>query len=655
MNKKLFRSRLFSILLLWVLMFSLFAPVKAQTQRELVQEDDDKPQKRTALIIGNGEYTNARKLANPANDASDMAKSLTELGFEVISGVNLNLKQMNDKVREFGDKLKANGGVGLFYYAGHGIQVGGRNYLIPVEADISREDEIDFAALNFDLVLRKMATANNGLNIVILDACRNNPFARSWSRSADEGGLAQVSAPTGTFIAYATSPDKTASDGTGRNGLYTSELLKYIRQPNMKIEDAFKQVTIAVDRVSGGKQVPWTSSSLRGEFYFKTNKTNAAVTNPTVKNETEPNIVAKTSAQQEQESWDLVKNSSDAEDFRFFLKEFPTGANSSRAKIRLEEMVWQSVKTSSDKSKVEAYLNEFPAGANAAAARIKLRQLEAANTTPTNPNGGNTSVRPDSTKIFLGNNRPTNTTNDNTTVNRTAGAISKATLAGGVEMSFAYIPAGEFQMGSNEQDDEKPIHTVKISQGFQMQTTEVTQAQWKAIMGALPSKCDYGSLSGNFLGDNKPIICVSWDDAQEFIRQLNLKNDGYKYRLPTEAEWEYAARAGTTGNYAGYLDSMAWYSANANGSTQNVATKQANAWGLYDMHGNVWEWVQDWYGSYPSGTVTDPTGASSGSDRVVRGGGWGDAAGNLRSANRNYNSPSARTYYLGFRVVRVAL
>jgi len=270
-------------------MFVAFS-VKAQKTRELMQEDADrKPQKRTALVIGNANYTIARKLDNPSNDAIDMADSLRGLGFEVVSGTNLNLKQMNDKVREFGDKLKANGGVGLFYYAGHGIQVSGRNYLIPVEAAIPREDEVDFNALNLDLVLRKMGSANNGLNIVILDACRNNPFARSWSRGDDEGGLAQISAPTGTFIAYATSPDKTASDGTGRNGLYTAELLKVMKQPGMKIEETFKEVRKGVSKSSGGKQIPWDSSSLSGDFYFMQDGQNTPVKNPVVKNPVETN------------------------------------------------------------------------------------------------------------------------------------------------------------------------------------------------------------------------------------------------------------------------------------------------------------------------------------------------------------------------------
>ncbi len=257
-----------NILTMLVVSVALLLPSVARAQNRQLIQDEEQGQKRVALVIGNGDYTTARKLVNPANDAGDMAKTLRDVGFEVVSGTNLNLKQMTDKVREFGDKLKASGGVGLFYYAGHGVQLNNKNYLIPVEADITREDEIDFAALNFDQILRKMATANNGLNIVILDACRNNPFARSWSRGEDEGGLAQISAPTGTFIAYATSPDRTASDGTGRNGFYTAELLKYIKQPNLKIEETFKEVRKAVNKASGGKQIPWDSSSLSGDFYF---------------------------------------------------------------------------------------------------------------------------------------------------------------------------------------------------------------------------------------------------------------------------------------------------------------------------------------------------------------------------------------------------
>ncbi len=230
-----------------------------------------------------------------------------------------------------------------------------------------------------------------------------------------------------------------------------------------------------------------------------------------------------------------------------------------------------------------------------------------------------------------------NSTNKNTNISNSSS--SSNTFKNSIGMEFVKIPAGSFMMGDNS---EKPIHKVTISRDFYMGKTEVTQAQWKALMGNNPS---------HFKGDNLPVETVSWDDAQEFIKKLNAKGEG-TYRLPTESEWEYAARAGTTGDYAGNLDSMAWYGANSGNKTHEVGTKQANAFGLYDMHGNVWEWCQDWYGEYSSSAQTDPTGASSGSFRVSRGGSWLNYGGLLRSANRNSYTPSDRYFNLGFRLVR---
>jgi len=325
-----------SIAVIIINLFILPSVFFAQTDRTLEREKmlPAQSERRTALVIGNGSYQNARQLANSVNDATDIANTLSQLGFEVIYGVDLSFKQMNDKVREFGDKLKASGGVGMFYYAGHGIQVGGRNYLIPIEANILREDEITEEALNFDLVLRKMATANNGLNIVVLDACRNNPFARSWSRGVDDGGLAQITAPTGSFIAYATSPDHTASDGTGRNGLYTSELLKVMTDPTLKIEEAFKRVTIAVDRASGGNQIPWTSSSLRGEFYFKADDKNSKIVkevNGVPRNDkpfappVPPDLV----------DWTKIKDSKNPEDLTAYVEKYPGSPYAQLALVRI--------------------------------------------------------------------------------------------------------------------------------------------------------------------------------------------------------------------------------------------------------------------------------------------------------------------------------
>ena len=218
---------------------------------------------RTALVIGNGAYGDA-PLRNPVNDARDMAAKLRELGFQVIERLDADRQTMRQALREFEQQLRQQRGVGLFYYAGHGVQLKGQNYLIPIGVDIRQEFEIPDEGVDADAVLRAMESAGNGLNIVILDACRNNPFARSLGSR----GLARMDGPVGTFIAYATAPGSTSKDGTGRNSPYTQNLLTAMSIPGLSLEQVFKQVLVGVERETGGSQVPWVASSLRGEFYF---------------------------------------------------------------------------------------------------------------------------------------------------------------------------------------------------------------------------------------------------------------------------------------------------------------------------------------------------------------------------------------------------
>ncbi|MDK2122804.1 caspase family protein [Parachitinimonas caeni] len=221
-------------------------------------------EQKLALVIGNGAYRDS-PLLNPVNDARAMASKLQQLGFSVTKRENIGLEEIQKVVRDFGNQLK-NGGVGLFFYAGHGLQVKGNNYLVPVGADIQAEDEVSTRAYNVNEVLEKLDSAKNRVNVVILDACRNNPFARSFRSNGS--GLAQMDAPTGTLVAFATAPGRVASDGSGGNGLYTENLLRAMSQPGLRIEEVFKQVRVGVMQQSGGQQTPWENTSLTGDFYF---------------------------------------------------------------------------------------------------------------------------------------------------------------------------------------------------------------------------------------------------------------------------------------------------------------------------------------------------------------------------------------------------
>ncbi len=240
---------------------------------------------------------------------------------------------------------------------------------------------------------------------------------------------------------------------------------------------------------------------------------------------------------------------------------------------------------------------------------------------------------------------------------------SKEFTINGVKFEMVPIKAGSFMMGSPENEDgrgrnEIP-HSVTLTKNFYMGKYEVTQEQWEAVMGNNPS---------SFKGAKRPVECVSWNDAQEFIKKLNtqdaVKRSGMKFRLPTEAEWEYACRAGTTtalnsgknltdetrGRNLSELGRYS-YSRSKDNKHVNVGIYAPNAWGLYDMHGNVWEWCEDWHGDYDNGAVTDPKGASSGSFRVLRGGGWSSDDGNCRSATRSGIDPTFRFNCIGFRLV----
>ena len=237
------------------------------TEKTSVLENKIAAQRKLALVVGCSEYEFAGSLENPLNDAVAMKQHLETLGFDVMYLVNPGLKNLKIGIDDFGTELEKYD-VGLFYFAGHGVQVKGLNYLIPVDANLKNERTVEYDCVQVDRILTHMENAKTSVNLLILDACRNNPFERSWGRDISQRGFAVMDAPKGSLIAYSTSPGRTASDGEGKNGLYTGVLITEIKSVNLTVTQMFQKVRKAVMEKSKDEQVPWESTSLTADFYF---------------------------------------------------------------------------------------------------------------------------------------------------------------------------------------------------------------------------------------------------------------------------------------------------------------------------------------------------------------------------------------------------
>lgn len=577
-------------------------------------------EQRIALVIGNGAYSSG-PLKNPVNDATDLAAALKRTGFTVTLKKNANLQEMVESIEDFGNSLKR-GGVGLFYYAGHGVQVNSVNYLLPINARINKESDVRFQAVEAGRILAEMENANNGLNIVILDACRDNPFGKSF-RSATRGLAIVANAPSGTFISYSTGAGQVARDGDGRNSPYTSALLENIAKPGLTINKVFMNVRSKVKKETG--QVPWELSSLEGDFYFargsmvvEETPAPSAVREPATGRLTVKSNVggAKVYIDGAYEGEEPVSATLKPGTYSIILKK--AGYPDATEDVRVE----------AGGAKTISSVMEKPAPPPVAATR--------------------------------------------------AGDVSRDPSTG---MEFVFVKGGCYEMGDTFGDGvaarEKPVHNVCVND-FYMGKYEVTVGQFRTFVQDTNyrteaekgdgcyvwsgSKWDKdGSKSWRSPGfsqdDNQPAVCVSWNDTQAFNEWISRKG-GKSYRLPTEAEWEYAARSGgKKEKYAGMsndsgLGDYAWYNANSGSKTHSVGGKTPNGLGLYDMTGNVWEWCQDWYGEkyYAESPKDNPRGPSSGQDRVLRGGSWFDEPLVVRAASRNGTGPAARFYSLGFRL-----
>ena len=279
-------------------------------------------ERRVALIIGNGAYAQA-PLPNTINDARAMTEVLGRLGFKVITRLNATQREMFLAIVEFGQELEK-GAVGLFYYAGHAVQIRGKNFMVPIGAKISVEDHVEPESVDMNKVIGRMAGARNKLNILILDACRDNPFGDSFNFYSE--GLAQTRAPAGTYIAYAAAPGELAADGTGTNSFYTGALIRTLSDRGVTIEETFKRVRASVLKETKGLQVPWTSSSITGDFFFNPEPPKVV--------EKKNDAVAK-AVDREVVFWQSIFNSDRAEDFEAYLKQFPKGNFTALAQNRL--------------------------------------------------------------------------------------------------------------------------------------------------------------------------------------------------------------------------------------------------------------------------------------------------------------------------------
>jgi formylglycine-generating enzyme required for sulfatase activity len=566
---------------------------------------------RFALVIGNSNYSELGSLKNPKNDATDIAASLRNLGFDVTLKIDTDLVSMEDEVENLRRKLSQKSeSIGFFYYAGHGIQSQGDNYLIPVDARIVNENYLRLRAFSLQGLLMNLNDAKNALNIVVLDACRDNPY--SWARSGQRGLTVVGNQPGGSIIVYATSAGSVAKDGEGKNGVFTSELLKYINQPGLEISDVFKRTGAGVKDATRGDQIPEIYSKFFGTQYLLGERSPTVFTSP--QTPSSPSLSTLIGS--------ITVRTETAGSLYLDGKMISTLREGGARRITDLEVGYYTVEIRYDTGKTEQQ-------------RIKIEEGKEAIVSFS----GDVPAPP------------------------AAPLISK----GLVEMVF--VQGGTFAMGSNSaSSDEKPVHQVTVS-SFMIGKYEVTQEQYQRVVGTNPSYFTSGYDTGK-----RPVEQVTWYDAAAFCNRLsemeglekvyvisgtNVNADFKKngYRLPTEAEWEYAALGGEKRKnftYAGSndIDQVGWHSSNSGKQTRMAGTKILNEIGIYDMSGNVWEWCWDCYGSYGSGQQIDPLGASSGGIRVIRGGSWCDGAGRLRSTSRGYNVPSSRYYFVGFRVAR---
>ena len=673
---------------------------------------------RVALVVGNGTYAHIGRLPNPGNDAADMAAALRRLGFDVTTVRDADRNAMTEALRVF-TRESAGADVSLVFYAGHGLEMDGVNYLVPVDAQLERDTDVRFEAIELDYVLA--STVGADLRVVILDACRNNPLARSMQRTGASrnvsrgsfGDLDESLLGDETLVAYAAAAGTTAADGTGRNSPYTSALLAYLEQP-LEIGLLFREVRARVLEATAGEQRPHEYASLLGEHYLRaaTGLDPRAVESGLRLDRAARRVIQEGLAvagfspgpadgvfgpatRAAIRGWQASRGTTatgylDAAGASALGAPVPAAALSAAASppagvaepepepaesvpaaelTRAETVFWESMRDSTNAADFEAYLGQWPTGIYAPLATNRLAALREAASAPA-------VVDPPRAR------EPGNVFRDCPSC-----------------PEMVVVPAGTFLMGSDRRDDEsrdteRPRHRVTVG-GFALGVHEVTRDEYDAFAAATGrgsgdrcwafdadderwdwrSEASWRSPGYPQAGDH-PVVCMNWEDAEAYVRWLSAET-GEAYRLPSEAEWEYAARAGTTTrrHWGDDVDDGCAYANGADRTakrrfddwttvadcmdgalwTSLVGAYQPNGFGLHDMLGNVWEWVGDcWHDDYDSapGDGSAWTRGGDCSRRVARGGSWVNDPRNLRSANRDWLDAAFRNDNVGFRVAR---
>ncbi|MFM0244983.1 SUMF1/EgtB/PvdO family nonheme iron enzyme [Paraburkholderia sediminicola] len=608
---------------------------------------------RIALVIGNGAYgDDATPIrGNAPRDAEAMRDTLRAHGFDVIMRTDATPQQMWQAISEFRQRLRA-GGIGLFYFAGHGMQVGRQTLLVPAGLDARAPARLVSEGVDLNAVLQAMrAPRADALNLVILDMCLNNPFSNDVTLDASV-------LPAYTVVAFATAPGGFAADGM-YHGVYTNSLLRALNNAysSQDLAGLFQRVATRVSEVTGGEQTPWIASSLVKTASPSEPVSRAVIAPLASATDDDPLVVLRSrgilpkdsSEQYEITFWNSIKDSNYPGDYEAYLKAYPNGRFAALAHARIDRL-------------------RAAASASAPSASTSATSSAAPPVAPTpqaaRPAAPASAVPQDHPRAA----GPTPTTTTAPPAAPSTPAIAQKATAhppgAGESRDCATcpimiaLPAGAFSMGSNTDDpSEKPVHHVTIGAPFAIGKYAVTVEQWNAC--ATANACQKLTPESN---TNKaaPARDLSWDDAQQYVKWLS-KMTGKPYRLPTEAEWEYADRGGTTTTYW-WGDQMRKGNANCKDcgdpwhkdGPETAGSFAPNPVGLYDMNGSVWEWVADcWHNSYQGAPADGHAWDSPSCDmRVIRGGSWREGGNYMLSATRFKYSASVRQSQDGFRVAK---